>query len=298
MGFETVRTVIDAKKNIVDISFFEEDPFELDEFAKKNNVTAVVDCGVAPGMSNIILGYHNERMKVDSFECIVGGLPFKRTLPFQYKAPFSPIDVIEEYTRPARIVENGKIIIKPALSDKELVEVEPIGTLESFNTDGLRSLLKFKIPNMKEKTFRYPGHTEKMEFLRDAGFFSKKEIEISDKKISPLELSSKILFPQWTLDENEKEFTVMTIKISGEENKTKKVYNYFLFDSFDEDTITSSMARTTGYTCAAAVKLLADGLFAKRGICPPEYIGRDEKCFKEIINYLSERKITYKMTEN
>src|SRR5688572_11866575 len=100
MGFDMVKTVIGAGKNIVDISFFNEDIFLLDALAKEKGVTAVMDCGVAPGMDNIILGYYNKRMQVDLFECLVGGLPVKRTWPYEYKAPFSPIDVIAEYTRP------------------------------------------------------------------------------------------------------------------------------------------------------------------------------------------------------
>src|SRR5580698_8868504 len=102
MGFNMVKAVINAGKSIADISFFPEDPFALNDLAKEKNVIAAVDCGVAPGMDNIILGYHAERIKVDEFICYVGGLPFKLSLPYQYKAPFSPIDVIEEYTRPAR----------------------------------------------------------------------------------------------------------------------------------------------------------------------------------------------------
>jgi len=109
MGFKVLTEVIKCGKDVVDISFFSEDPFKLDKLAKEKKVTAIVDCGVAPGMSNMILGYHNSKMKVDSFKCYVGGLPFERTLPFQYKAPFSPVDVIEEYIRPARIVENRKL---------------------------------------------------------------------------------------------------------------------------------------------------------------------------------------------
>ena len=85
---------------MVDISFFPEDPFALHELALRKNVTLVVDCGVAPGMGNIILGYHNSLMKVDSYECLVGGLPLIREWPYDYKAVFSPIDVIEEYVRP------------------------------------------------------------------------------------------------------------------------------------------------------------------------------------------------------
>ncbi|MEY4920424.1 MAG: hypothetical protein RLZZ431_1606 [Bacteroidota bacterium] len=179
MGYKTLEAVINAKKNVVDISFFPEDALKLTELAKKNNVTAIVDCGVAPGMSNLILGYHNEKMKIDSFECMVGGLPKKRTQPFEYKAPFSPIDVLEEYTRPARYVENSCIVTKPALSDAEFIDFNKVGTLESFNTDGLRSILftMGHIPNMKEKTLRYPGHIDLMKSLIKAGFLNTEAIQ-------------------------------------------------------------------------------------------------------------------------
>lgn len=151
MGFETLKTIIESGKDVVDIAFFPEDALQLDALAKKHNVTAIMDCGVAPGMSNAILGYHNTKMTVENFEFYVGGLPLERTLPFQYKAPFSPIDVIEEYIRPARFVVDGKVVTKPALSDTEMMEFNKVGTLEAFNTDGLRSLIKtMNIPNMKE----------------------------------------------------------------------------------------------------------------------------------------------------
>ncbi|HZG00514.1 MAG TPA: saccharopine dehydrogenase C-terminal domain-containing protein, partial [Chitinophagales bacterium] len=113
MGYRTLETVIQAGKNIVDISFFPEHALDLDALAKKQNVTAVVDCGVAPGMDNVLYGFHYHRMEVRSFTCMVGGLPRERALPFQYKAPFSPIDVLEEYTRPARLMENGVVVTKP-----------------------------------------------------------------------------------------------------------------------------------------------------------------------------------------
>ncbi len=287
MGFETLKTIIEAGKNAVDISFFDEDPFKLDELAKKNNVTAIVDCGVAPGLSNIILGYYNERMKIDLFECYVGGLPFERKWPYEYKAPFSPVDVIEEYTRPARIMADGNIVTREALSEPELIETEA-GTLEAFNTDGLRSLLvTMKIPNMKEKTLRYPGHIELMKILRATGFFNKEKIEVGGKFVSPLELSSKLLFPIWKLEKNEREFTILKFKIAGE----GKEIIYSLFDKFDEETKTSSMARTTGYTCTAAVNLVLDGDYKQKGISPPEFISKDQNCFDKILAHLKERNV-------
>ena len=117
LGFETLRNIIEAEKNVIDISFFPENSLELNELAKKKNVTAIVDCGVAPGMGNIILGYYNEKLNLTDFECLVGGLPKVKKWPFAYKAPFSPIDVIEEYTRPARYVENSVMVTKEALTD-------------------------------------------------------------------------------------------------------------------------------------------------------------------------------------
>ncbi len=299
MGYKTLEAVIKAKKNVVDISFFPENALDLDKLAKENNITAIVDCGVAPGMSNLILGYYNERMEVTNFECMVGGLPKEKIKPFEYKAPFSPVDVIEEYIRPSRFIEDGKLVIKPALTDAELIVFENIGTLESFNTDGLRSILftMSHIPNMKEKTLRYPGHINLIKAFIEAGFFNEKKINFKGCEISPLEFSSKLLFEQWKLGDEEEEFTVMQIKISGKEKGEPKTIVYDLYDEYDPATKTSSMARTTGYTCTAAVNLIVNNLFNEKGVFPPELIGKHEQCFAFILNYLEERKVIYKANE-
>jgi saccharopine dehydrogenase-like NADP-dependent oxidoreductase len=292
LGFETMKTIIEAGKNVVDISFFPEDALLLNRAAKQNNVTAIVDCGVAPGMGNIILGYHNQKMKVTAFECLVGGLPKVKKWPFYYKAPFSPVDVIEEYTRPARYVENGKLIVREPLTDCEYVEFEGVGTLESFNSDGLRTLIDTMphIPDMKEKTLRYPGHVEYIKVLKESGFFNTTPLEINGAKVSPLEFTSKILFNEWKLMESEEEITVMRITVKGENEKIV----YTLYDEYCPETKTSSMARTTGYTATAAANMFLEGLFTEKGVFPPELVGKHENCFKYIINYLEERNIHYR----
>jgi len=296
MGYRTLEAIIRAGKNVVDISFFSENALVLDALAKQMNVTVIVDCGVAPGMSNLILGYHNARMTISNFECLVGGLPRKRVQPFEYKAPFSPMDVLEEYTRPARYVENGCIVTKPALSDAEFIEVENIGTLESFNTDGLRSILftMGHIPNMKEKTLRYPGHIALMKSLISAGFLDTRPIKVNNMEISPLEFSSALLFNQWKLGADEEEFTVMKISIS--DASTRIEYN--LFDSYDAASGISSMSRTTGYTCTAALNMMMAGLFTEKGVFPPELIGKDEACFRFILDYLEQRNIIYQFSSH
>ncbi len=298
LGFKMMKAVLEAKKNIVDISFFPEDPFLLDRLAKKNKVIAATDCGVAPGMSNMIAGYHNSAMKINSFLCLVGGLPVVRHFPYEYKAPFSPIDVLEEYTRPARYIENGKTVIREALSDSEFIEFEEVGTLEAFNTDGLRTLVKTMphIPDMKEKTMRYPKHIEYMKVLRETGFFSKDPIKINGSEIRPIDFTSKLLFPNWKLKEKEEEFTAMKVIVEGTENKKSIKYTYSLFDRFDKKTNVTSMARTTGYTACAIAELVLSGMYKKTGINPPEFIGKEKKCFEFIMNYLKEKNVIYKLT--
>jgi lysine 6-dehydrogenase len=201
MGFATLQKIIAAGKHVVDISFFPEDPFLLDDLAQQQGVTAVVDCGVAPGLGNIVFGDVARRLeRIDRYECYVGGLPQTRQWPFEYKAVFSPVDVLEEYTRPARYVEYGREVVYPALSEIELRDFPQVGTLEAFNTDGLRTLARtMDVPFMKEKTLRYPGHANLMRVFRESGFLDTTPVEVDGVAVTPIRLTAKLLFDQWRL---------------------------------------------------------------------------------------------------
>jgi len=280
LGYETLKTIIEAGKDVVDISFAPENVLVLSPLAEKNNVISIVDAGVAPGIPNYLLGYWNSRMNIESFEYYVGGLPKNPIPPFYYKAPFSPIDLIEEYTRPARMMINGQLKTKPALSEIETILFEEVGKLEAFNTDGLRSILSTMnhIPNMKEKTLRYPRHAQLMENYRNKGLFDKDNIQETSRQ----------LFEDWKLEKNEAEFTIMDIIIEG----TKEKIEYHLYDEFDTTSQISSMARTTGYTATATVNLILERLWIDSGVFPPEIIGEKEQCMHHILNYLEDRNIT------
>lgn len=295
MGFKTIRAVIEAGVNLVDISFFPEDPFELDELAQANGVTVLVDCGVAPGLCNILAGHACGYLsEVETYSCYVGGLPVIRRRPFEYGAVFSPADVLEEYTRPVRMIVAGQEVVRPALSELEQVEFPGIGTLEAFNTDGLRTLRHtITAANMKEKTLRYPGHAAFIECLRTAGFLDRECIEVNGKQISPLAVSTRILTENWKMLPGEEDLTVMQVQVTGlSEDGTRRVaYSYDLLDRYDPITQTSSMARTTGYTCTAMVRLLATGLFRQPGICPPEWVGRDAECYAALMKELTWKRI-------
>lgn len=300
LGFATLRSLIAIGQKVADISFFAEDALELDALAKQTGAIVVTDIGVAPGVDNLILGHHDAQMTVQRFECLVGGLPIARSMPFQYKAPFSPADVIEEYLRPARIYEHGRVVVKEALSDPGYVDFPGIGTLEAFNTDGLRSLLQTMphIPDMVERTLRYPGHRELMLAFRESGFFSDQPIEVAGVQVSPRAFTSKLLFDSWKLQPGEPELTIMRVTVTGLEHGSQKQYVYHLEDRGDASRETSSMARTTGYTCTGMVERLLDGSWQTVGVTPPELVGRAKGMWPQIRAHLEQRGVTFSVTSN
>ena len=301
LGFRSLRTVIEAGRDAVDISFFAEDPFDLHDRALERGVRVLVDCGVAPGLSNLILGRDRAELeRVDRFECLVGGLPVTRFRPFEYRAPFSPADVIEEYLRPARIRRRGGIVVREALSEVEPVDFPEIGTLEAFLTDGLRTLLQTTdVPEMVEKTLRYPGHAETMRTLREAGFLARDPVDVDGVEVSPLALSSQLLEELWRFREGEEDLTVMRVTVEGRSARGRALRRtYHLLDRYDRDTGTLSMARTTGYTCTACVRLLARDRFPRPGVSAPEHLGARAGCLDFVLEELESRGVTIRYEEN
>ncbi len=298
MGYDTLKTVIEAGKDCVDIAFYPEDVFGLSELAWAKAVRVISDMGVAPGMSNLLSGFAASKMdEVEKVDIFVGGLPFIRKLPWEYKAVFSPADVLEEYTRPARLVENGQIVTKAPLTEIELLEFEDVGTLEAFNSDGLRSLMfTLKAKNMREKTLRYPGYAEKIKFLAENGFFDTKKIDFNGEAISPLEMTSRLLFKQWKLEDGEEDMTIMKIVVEGKKDDNPIRYTFDLYDRYDIETNTHSMARTTAYSASQAVRLMVSGLHRKKGIVVPEQLGKNEKIVDFMLSGLARRNVIYKTT--
>ncbi len=283
-GYQTAEAVLSAGKDLVDISFFPEDPFGLDALARENKRLAVVDCGVMPGLGGM-LGVDLARLfeRPDRLTILVGGLPLERRWPTEYKAPFSPSDVIEEYVRPARYREQGKLVVLPALSEPELIDFPGIGTLEAFNTDGLRTILRtLDLPNMREKTLRYPGHIEKMRMLRELGFFDDRPRMIRGQEVRPLDVTASLLFAEWKLEPGMPELTVMRVEVEGERGGKTLVERCDLLDRTDPATGDSSMARTTGYPAVIAATLFLEGRIDRKGIIPAETLASDAALFGSI----------------
>jgi len=296
MGYAMLEMVIRAGKNIVDISYFPEDPFGLDDLAKEKRVTAVVDCGVAPGMANIILGDHTRKMKVTRYECYVGCIPKSRNAPLEYKSPFPVIEVLEEYAGSGRMVEDGKVVVKPMLSETMTIDLDKVGTLACLNSDGLRTLIRTTdIPDMFEKTLRYPGHVDLMRIFRDTGFLNMTPIQVKGASVRPIDVTASLISPLWKYEPGEADLTVMRLVISGVEDGKPATYTYDLFDEYDPATGILSSARTTGYTCTAVARLVLDGGYSQKGISPPEFVGRVDGCRERVERYLEDRGVRCRM---
>lgn len=298
IGFQSLRTIIEAGKNYCDISFFAQDAMELDALAKQHGVTAVVDCGVAPGMSNLICGHEVAEFQrsgtADSLAIYVGGLPRERRWPFQYKAGFAPSDVIEEYTRPTRLVENGKIVVRDALTEPEWLDFAGLGTLEAVNTDGLRSLAyTLTVPNMKEKTLRYPGHYDLMRVFKETGLFSEDEIVVGGVKVKPRDVTAAVMFPKWTYQPGEEDLTVMRILVEGTRGGKRERVTWDLVDLFDKPSGATSMSRTTAFPCTIVARMIAAGTLQRPGVSPPEMLGAMPGMLDMVVKELAKKGIEY-----
>lgn len=278
LGWSVLHEVIEAGRDYCDVSFMSEDPLGADSLARERGVTVLVDCGVAPGLTNLLVGRAAASLaRVQRVAIYVGGLPEVRAWPFEYKAGFSPRDVIEEYVRPVRMVERGRVVEKEALSEIELLELEGVGTLEAFNTDGLRTLLQtIEADELSEKTLRYPGHAELMRVFRHLGLFGSSPVALPrGGRVSPIDLTEALLFPQWRFQPGEADLTVMRVQVDGTVATGSVTWRWEMLDRYDEATDTRSMSRVTGYTCTALARLVLDGRWRRPGVTPPELLGRD-----------------------
>ena len=292
IAYTVLKKIILAGKPIVDISFFEEDAYGLQARARKHHTPLIVDFGIAPGLSNLMLGRAVTHMRVDSFICYCGGLPRHETSPWFYKAPFEVASAMDICTRPARMKIEDAIITKPAMSDYEIVYFDGIGGLEAFATDGLRTLLSFPVPTMIEKTLRHIGFRRIVRPFVESGFFSEDPLVVDGVLISPFEVSRRLLQKAWTLSSDEEEFTAMRLLIKG----SGGTFRYDLIDSGDKERGITSMARLAGYPAAAAVHLFAQGTIAKGGISTPEEIGLQDTAANFVLNFLEARGIKFTCT--
>ncbi|MEM2119104.1 MAG: saccharopine dehydrogenase family protein [Candidatus Bathyarchaeia archaeon] len=294
LGYGLVEACIKAGKDLVDVSFMAENPLMLDDEATKANVTVVPDCGLAPGISNLLVGRAVALLdKVEKVHVMVGGLPDVNVPPLGYVVTWSPESLVDEYVRKARIVRDGRIVEVEALSGVEEADFPKVGRLEAFYTDGLRTLIHTVggVEEMWEKTLRYPGHAEKIKLLKSLGFFEDKEVDVEGTLVSPRKLTAKLLGAKlWSPEA--RDLVVLKVEVIGFKGGRKTGFVYNLLDFYDRRNGVTAMARTTAYPASIATQLLAKKVLNLKGVVPLEKIGVDEVLFETFMRELGKRGVS------
>jgi saccharopine dehydrogenase-like NADP-dependent oxidoreductase len=293
LGYQLTEACIDAGKDLVDVSFMAENPLTLTDNAAKAKATIVPDCGLAPGISNVLVGHAAAELdKVQAVHIMVGGLPQKPIPPLDYVVTWSPENLIDEYMRKAKIVKEGQIAEVEALSGLEEMQFPGLGKLEAFYTDGLRTLPQTITGayDMWEKTLRYPGHAEKIRLLRTLGFFDEKQIDVDGLPVSPRKVTVKLLGQKLRKPEV-KDVVALKVEVSGVKNGKQTSHVYHLLDYYDEKSGVTAMARTTAYSASTVAQLILKKALKEKGVVTPERIGMDNKLFKSFLESLEKHGI-------
>jgi saccharopine dehydrogenase-like NADP-dependent oxidoreductase len=269
-GYRAAEAALRARRPVVDISFFAEDAFRLDRAARRAGVFLVPDAGLSPGISNLIVG-HLAGARPRRVEIRVGGVAARREQ--DYVVTWSVDDLIEEYTRPARIRRGGRLVRMPALSGVEPVRVPGVGDLEAFFSDGLRTLLRtIPAPDMSEKTLRWPGHTARMQTLADLGFFRRPD------------LTAPVLRDAWTRPVAH-DLVVLDVVVDGRRATLVQRRHGGL----------TGMTRTTAMTCAAVAELAARGGIRGVGVLPLETLGAEPATYAALRAGLARRGVRWRI---
>lgn len=264
LGYAAAQAAIEAKRSFVDVAFYAEDAAQLHEPARRANIAILPDCGLAPGLSNLIVGRAFATRAPKEVHVQVGGVARDPKRPYGYAITWSPEDLLDEYVRPARIIQHGKAVSVPALSGLERIKIDGVGEMEAFFTDGLRTLLSYegRVVNMTEKTLRWPGHVEAVKPLLASGTLAQ---ELGDECSSGEDL------------------VVFRIQV-------------------DKDVVTmvdtargglSAMARTTALTTAIFARWVAQGRMMFTGLVPPERLAADHDAYHFILDQLKVRGINF-----
>ena len=243
--------------------------------AKAKGITVVPDCGVAPGMVNILAQYGIEQMdSVDSVRIYVGGLPQEPEPPLNYQIVYSLEGVLDYYTTLSWVVRGGKRAQVTALSERETMDFpKPAGQLEAFHTAGGLSTMAWryegKIPTMEYKTLRYPGHAERMEVIRELGLLDLDPVDVKGTKVVPRDVFVSIVGPKLTKPTG-KDLLVLRVEVKGKKGGKPATRRFDLIDKYDEEHGISAMMRTTGYSLSITGQFQASGKVTPPGVWTPD----------------------------
>ncbi|HEX2721447.1 MAG TPA: saccharopine dehydrogenase C-terminal domain-containing protein [Gemmatimonadaceae bacterium] len=248
---------------------------KLDSVAREKDITIIPDCGLAPGMVNILAQQGIDQMDtVDEVRIYVGGLPQNPEPPLNYQIVYSLEGVLDYYTTLSWIVRDGKQVQVKALSEREPVKFdEPLGELEAFHTAGglsrMAARYEGKIPSMEYKTLRYPGHAQIMEAIRDLGLLDLDPIDVKGVRVAPRDVAIAAMAPRLTKPKG-KDLVALRVTVKGKKGNTSKTVSFELVDRYDEERGISAMMRTTGYSLSITGQMQARREVHGPGVLTPD----------------------------
>lgn len=273
LGFGAMRAAIAAGRPLVDVSFSAENPLALDAEARAAGVTIAPDCGLAPGLSHLFAGHLAGRHGTPREIVIrVGGVAEDPAAPYGYCVTWSLDDLMEEYTRPARIVRDGAPATIPVFAGHEEVEVKGVGTMEAFASDGLRTIIETMpgVRDMVEKTLRWPGHVAAIRSLLETGRL-RDALERRCRLDPPRDLVALVVRCSWNGHTEERTMSCRYDPVTG----------------------LTAMARTTAFTASVVAQLAAEGGLGPPGVRPLERVGQDERAFAFIAGEMARRWVIF-----
>jgi lysine 6-dehydrogenase len=289
-NLEMTRLAIEAGVPFCDLGGNTEIVFQqkgLDAAARAKGITVVPDCGLAPGMVNILAQLGISRCdKVSSVKIFVGGLPQAPEGPLKYQIVYSLEGVLDYYTTLSWVLRDGRRTQVKALSEREPVRFDaPVGELEAFHTAGglstMASRYEGKIPTMEYKTLRYPGHAHIMEAIRELGLLDLEAIDVKGTKISPRDVAVAAMGPRLRKPEG-RDLVAMRVTVEGTKNGKPMTSTFEMVDRHDEAHGITAMERTTGFSLSITGQLQAEGAIAPAGVHTPDECVPGERYMAEL----------------
>lgn len=278
LGFRAVETSLEVGVDTISVSYFPQDPFQLENKALDSGSLLIPDCGIAPGLSNILAGRASSLMEeLLELHIKVGGIPSTSTPPLKHASAWSINDLLEEYTRKARLVRGGRVVEVDPLSSYEVLYIPEVGAFEGFYTDGLRTLLKtLKARDMDETTIRRRGHMEAVRALAECGLLSREPVEVDGVMMEPRKLLKTLLARAWR--GFEEDLLILLVEASGlvREGVLKLGFNLILQGEL------KVVPKATAYVCFHVASMVTEGLVKDVGVYPLERLGMDPKLYEEL----------------
>src|SRR5687768_3565767 len=300
-NFEVAKHAVEAGVHYSDLGGNTEIVFqqrELDAQARERGITIVPDCGLAPGMVNILAELGITSMdSVDKVRIYVGGLPQNPEPPLNYQIVYSLEGVLDYYTTLSWVLRDGKRVQVKALSEREPVMFSaPVGELEAFHTAGGLSTMAFryegKIPTMEYKTLRYPGHAQIMEAIRELGLIDLHPVDVKGHKVVPRDVALAAMAPRLTKPKG-KDLVALRVTVKGTKAERPATVEFELVDRYDEERGISAMMRTTGYSLSITGQMQARGEIQPPGVHTPDECIPGERYISE----LARRGVDIRVTE-